>query len=107
MELDLRNCISGILRIGLTGHHFENIVKVSKLVRPHTRSVKSFAKVPGTSRLRPWCTVNGQPRQNFPIAQAVSTEVLGVKIQRAAQPSTARLSQVMWLYSDLKKEFGS
>ena len=67
------------------------------LVGGHTRSVKFFAKVPGTSRLQPLCVVGGRPRQNFPGAQPVGTEVSGVKIKKAEQLVTARRSQVLWL----------
>ena len=75
------------------------------LVGGHTRSVKFFAKVPGTSRLQPLCVVGGQARQNFPGAQPVNTEVSGVKIKKAEQPVTARLSQVLWLVKDLEQDF--
>jgi hypothetical protein len=49
--------------------------------------------------------VSGRARQNFPGAQPVSTEVSGVKIKKAEQLVTTRLSQVLWLVADLEKEF--
>lgn len=75
------------------------------LVGGHTRSVKSFAKIPGASRLQPLCMVSGRPRQNSPGDRPVSTEAPGVKIMKAEQPLKTRLSQVLWLVADLEKEF--
>ena len=75
------------------------------LLGGHTRPVKSFAKISGASRLQPLCMVGDRSRQNFPSALPVSTEVSGIKVKKAEQPVTARLSQVLWLVADLEKEF--
>ena len=49
--------------------------------------------------------VGDRSRQNFPSALPVRTEVSGIKVKKAEQPVTARLSQVLWLVADLEKEF--
>ena len=75
------------------------------LLGGHTRSVKSFANIPGARPLQPLCMVSGRPRQKFPGTQPVNTEVPDVKIKKAEQPVRTRLSQVLWLVADLEKEF--
>ena len=73
----------------------------------HTRSVKEFAGNDHVT-LRPLCRIKKhgewKARQRLGDA-AVDTEVVGVRISRAEQPLKARLSQVLWLVSDLDAEF--
>ena len=67
--------------------------------------MKDFATVPGAGRaLKPLCVVDGEPRQRIGNA-AVPTQVVGVKIRRAANPFTSRGSQMLWPLTDLEAEF--
>ena len=67
--------------------------------------MEAFAKVPGSGRvLKPLCVLDGHPRQRLG-TDAVPTEVVGIKIKRAKDPITSRLSQVLWLFDDLEAEF--
>ena len=73
----------------------------------HTRSVKDFAGA-GDRAPRPLCNIkaDGVWKVRERLGEAiVQTEVVGVKVGRAKQPLVARLSQVLWLVSDLDAEF--
>jgi hypothetical protein len=73
----------------------------------HTRAVAEYAAVPQTGQaLRPLCTVSGAARKKLGSA-AVPTEVDDIMISRAPDPlpSSIRLSQVLFLVSELEKWF--
>ena len=73
----------------------------------HARAVAEYAAVPQTGQaLRPLCTVSGAARKKLGSA-AVPTEVDDIMISRAPDPlpSSIRLSQVLFLVSELEKWF--
>ena len=73
----------------------------------HARAVAEYASVPQTGQaLRPLCTVSGVARKKLGSA-AVPTEVDDIMIFRAPDPlpSSIRLSQVLFLVSELEKCF--